>query len=200
MNLVMTAPLYDNKGTVKYFLGAQVDISGLVEEGRGLDSFERYLGENKRNRDSIQSFMNQRHTKALGELGQLLSAEESSVLEYVGEGSINDSDYGGSKNMRRLRGRRDPNLRLPRRVLGNEDDEEQEKDKNAWAFNSLGPSGKLPGVYQNVCLAPHTTVDLLTFQVSPPAPSSVSPHYLRVLGPSYSRPSPITFSLPHWRT
>lgn len=192
MNLVMTAPLYDNKGKVKYFLGAQVDISGLVEEGRGLDSFERYLGENRRKRDSNQSFLNQKHTKALGELGQLLSAEESSVLHgqgYSGEGSIHDSEYGGSKNTRRLQGRRDPNFRVPRRVLGNEDDEEQEKDKNAWAFNSLGPSGKLPGVYQNyLLLRPHPSLRIIFVSPALRIPGLLqSPFLSRIGGPEHVR-------------
>ncbi|KAL8961937.1 MAG: hypothetical protein Q9193_001589 [Seirophora villosa] len=156
MNLVMTAPLYDNKGTVRYFIGAQVDISGLVEEGRGLDSLERLLNESRRNRNSVRSFANQNHMKALSEFGEMLSMEESSIIYEQGrsrEGSVNDGDYGGSKSARRIQqGRRDPNTRLPRRVLGIEDEDEQEKEKNAWAFNSLGPSGKLPGVYQNVSL------------------------------------------------
>ena len=155
MNLVMTAPLYDNKGTVRYFLGAQVDISGLVEEGRGLDSFEKYLTESRRNRDSDRSFVNQRHVKALCDFGLLLSADESTLLCGPGhsrEASVNDSDYGSSKSIRDTPRRRDPNTRPVRRILGNEDEDEQEKDQNAWVLNSLGPSGKLPGVYQNVSL------------------------------------------------
>lgn len=151
MNLVMTAPLYDNKGTIRYFIGAQVDITGLVEEGRGLDSFEKLLNENRRNRNSV-GFVNQRNIKALSELGQLLSSEESSVFSGQGhsrEGSVNGSEYGGSRSVRGIQ--RDPNIRQRRRVLGNEDEDEQEKEKNAWTFNSMGPSGKLPGVYQNVC-------------------------------------------------
>ncbi|KAL8649478.1 MAG: hypothetical protein Q9210_004366, partial [Variospora velana] len=149
----MTAPLYDNKGTVRYFIGAQVDISGLVEEGRGLDSLERLLNETRRNRNSDRSFANQNSMKALSEFGEMLSVEESSVIysqSHSRDGSLNDSDYGSPKNARRIQqGRRDPYTRLPRRVLGNEDEDDQEREKNAWAFNSMGPSGKLPGVYQN---------------------------------------------------
>ena len=157
MNLVMTAPLYDNKGVVRYFIGAQVDISGLVEEGRGLDSFERYLTESRRRRNSDQSSnTNQKHMKVLSEFSQMLSEDEISVLHGHGrsrESSVNGSEHGGSRNTRQTLSpsRRDPNARHPRRVLGNEDEDEQEMDRNAWAFTSLGPSGKLPGVYQNVC-------------------------------------------------
>ncbi|RAL68406.1 hypothetical protein DID88_007137 [Monilinia fructigena] len=39
----MIAPLYDDKGNTRYFIGAQVDVSGLVEEGRGIESFQALL-------------------------------------------------------------------------------------------------------------------------------------------------------------
>jgi hypothetical protein len=38
MNLLMIAPLMDSRGTVRYFIGAQVDVSGLVKDCSGLES------------------------------------------------------------------------------------------------------------------------------------------------------------------
>ena len=73
MNLLLTAPLYDNRGAVRYFIGAQIDVSGLIEDGRGLDSFAHYLTENRpnRKRESEQSSdgFPQRHLKTLSEFG-----------------------------------------------------------------------------------------------------------------------------------
>lgn len=57
MNLLMVSPLYDSRGVVRYHLGAQVDVSGLVTDCSGLESLskllnrenpenERYPGEN----------------------------------------------------------------------------------------------------------------------------------------------------------
>lgn len=156
MNLLLTAPLYDNRGSVRYFIGAQIDVSGLIEDGRGLDSFAHYLAESRpnRNRDSDQSHdgISQRHLKTLSEFGQMLSLDESSVFQHHSRASsVQDNastiSYRGNQN------RQEPGLRRTRRVLGNDDDEEDGKDKNAWALSSVGPSGKLPGVYQNVrCL------------------------------------------------
>ncbi|SPJ79802.1 related to nonphototropic hypocotyl protein 1 [Fusarium torulosum] len=56
MNLLMVSPLYDSRGVVRYHLGAQVDVSGLVTDCSGLESLaalisrenpehERYPGE-----------------------------------------------------------------------------------------------------------------------------------------------------------
>lgn len=39
LNLVMMAPLYDNKGTIRYFIDCQVDKTKLVEGGLDLESF-----------------------------------------------------------------------------------------------------------------------------------------------------------------
>ncbi|KAK8035321.1 hypothetical protein PG993_010316 [Apiospora rasikravindrae] len=43
MNLLMVAPLFDSRGKVRYHIGAQVDVSGLVKESAGLDSLERLV-------------------------------------------------------------------------------------------------------------------------------------------------------------
>jgi hypothetical protein len=43
MNLLMVAPLYDSRGVVRYHIGAQVDVSGLVKDCAGLESLERVM-------------------------------------------------------------------------------------------------------------------------------------------------------------
>ena len=157
MNLLMTAPLYDNRGNVRYIIGAQVDVSGLIEDGRGLDSFERTLNDRSYGqRDSVDigDASNMKHLKRLGEFGQMLSLAESSVLEQSthsrtssfheaesAKGSVKGG-YGVAKSLR------EPGRR---RMLGNED-EEMESGRE-WALSSAGPSGKLPGVYQNVSVS-----------------------------------------------
>lgn len=40
MNLLMCAPLCDSKGTVRYFIGAQIDVSGLVMDDVGMESMQ----------------------------------------------------------------------------------------------------------------------------------------------------------------
>lgn len=43
MNLLMCAPLMDSTGVVRYFLGAQVDVSGLAKDCSGLESLRRLV-------------------------------------------------------------------------------------------------------------------------------------------------------------
>jgi hypothetical protein len=41
MNLLMTAPLLDSRGNLRYFIGAQIDVTGLVKDGTDLDAWQR---------------------------------------------------------------------------------------------------------------------------------------------------------------
>ena len=154
MNLLMTAPLYDNRGNVRYIIGAQVDISGLIEDGRGLDSFERTLNDRSsynKNRDSLENGDGtyKKSLRKLNEFGQMLSLDESLVLNRSSSraSSLNDGVRSEVDSVRALSRRdREYGPRQARRMLGNEEEEQPE----GWALSSAGPSGKLPGLYQNV--------------------------------------------------
>jgi len=210
MNLLMTAPLYDNRGNVRYIIGAQVDVSGLIEDGRGLDSFERTLNDrshNQRDNPDTGDPANKTHLKRLGEFAQMLSLDESSVLgqsTHSRPSSVHDTEsargslkggYGGARSQR------EPGRR---RILGNED-EEMESGKE-WALSSSGPSGKLPGVYQNVWLpfqnhdASQGQSRLTTVTIVSPRPAIPVPaHYLRLTRPAHPRPPSDSFPLTYWR-
>ncbi|MCJ1358057.1 MAG: hypothetical protein MMC33_008055 [Icmadophila ericetorum] len=43
LNLLMHAPLYDHFGKIRYFMGAQVDVSGVMEQSPELESLQRLL-------------------------------------------------------------------------------------------------------------------------------------------------------------
>ncbi|RMZ72194.1 Hisactophilin c49s mutant phototropin phy3 fusion [Pyrenophora seminiperda CCB06] len=43
MNLLMMAPLLDSRGNLRYYIGAQIDVSGLVKESTDLEAFRSML-------------------------------------------------------------------------------------------------------------------------------------------------------------
>lgn len=193
MNLLMVAPLYDNRGTIRYFIGAQVDISGLIDDGRGLDSFARYLEEKSQQRqrdiDQAQESVSKKSLRVLNEFGQMLSLEESGVFQSQSRSnSMQDNASSTNYSTRGPPRRRETGIRHARRVLGSEERDEEE-DRNSWAFSSMGPSGKLPGVYQNVripvrhsvpvCSHAYPTVKIISISLSaltlPSASSSFPP-------------------------
>ena len=159
----MIAPLFDNRGHVRYFIGAQVDVTGLVEDGRGIESFEGLLADDRAKADveeatdrkSKDMDTPKRPIEVLGELGEMLSSEETMEIQSRSRSaSLRDdiSDNSGARNSGGAGGRRDLiSMRAGgRRVLGDDADPEA-LDKAAWGLSGTGMSGKLPGVYQNVC-------------------------------------------------
>lgn len=139
MNLLMIAPLYDNKGAVRYFLGCQIDVSALVEGGRGLESFAQLLAQD-RSESRFGGRPERSSNHVLGELGQMLSDEESGIVKSRARTSSLSSTGVTAQTSQRGGGRR---------ILGMED---SAAERALWPHPSLGPSGRLPGVYQNVSL------------------------------------------------
>jgi hypothetical protein len=43
MGLLMCAPLLDSRGTTRYLIGAQIDVSGLTKDCAGLDSLHALI-------------------------------------------------------------------------------------------------------------------------------------------------------------
>lgn len=43
MNLLMMAPLIDSRGNTRYFIGAQVDVSGLVKQSTDLEALQHLI-------------------------------------------------------------------------------------------------------------------------------------------------------------
>ncbi|KXT06905.1 hypothetical protein AC578_7236 [Pseudocercospora eumusae] len=55
LSLVMSAPLIDSRGNVRYFLGAQVDISGLLKNCSGVESLAQLVEQQSRKHDGSGS-------------------------------------------------------------------------------------------------------------------------------------------------
>lgn len=138
MNLLMIAPLYDNKGTVRYFIGAQIDVNGLIENGRGLESFERVLKQD-RSTQRYGGAQSRSPKELLTQLSGMWDNEEKDIAARAGRErrTSNPGAPGGLKTG-------------GRRYVGMDDP----ADKNMWPAPHLGTSGRLPGVFQNVSPRP----------------------------------------------
>ena len=191
MNLLLIAPLYDNKGNVRYFLGCQIDVSSLIEGGRGLESFANLLARDRsesRFGDSLQK--DPKHM--LGEFGAVLTDEEANIVK--------NRTRSFSESIIRPGTAMSGSVRAPRRRLGMDD---TASDRNLWPSASLGPSGRLPGVYQNVSHPNpkqdpnHTSkrrTDPLLTTVPPRPPLPIPPHHLHL--PCLAHPGTPTDEIP----
>lgn len=180
MNLLLIAPLYDNKGNVRYFLGCQIDVSSLIEGGRGLESFANLLARDRsesRFGDSLQK--DPKHM--LGEFGSSLNEEEANIVKNRTRSLSEGTPRPGTA----MSGSGRP----PRRRLGMDD---APPDRHLWPHPSLGPSGRLPGVYQNVSNGlERESGDRYTnvIQTVPPRPAiPFAPHNLYISRPPHPRP------------
>lgn len=169
INLLMIAPLHDDKGNVKYHIGAQVDVTGLIERGKGLDAFERFVinqareqrsktGKEDNDRDDDQGLRKPRALAKLRELSEMFDLEESAVVR-----SHSRSTSGTRDDDERSVG---SSRRSARRVFRGESSSSDDGDSNnsdgdsvnedrTWKLASSGRSGlsgKLPGVYDSYML------------------------------------------------
>ncbi|KAJ4296551.1 hypothetical protein N0V90_006596 [Kalmusia sp. IMI 367209] len=85
LNLVMMAPLMDSRGNIRYHIGAQIDVTRLIEGGKGLESFKQLLDQEREangdatNTDPTES---KPSLELLRELGGLLNEEETDVFRH----------------------------------------------------------------------------------------------------------------------
>ena len=166
MNLLMIAPLYDNKGNVRYYLGAQIDVTHLIEGGKGLESFEKLLA-NDRTEERYRGRSSRKPTQVLGELGAMMNKDELDAVNtrQRSESRESTSAAGSARNV--------TPARPARRVLGMDDSLE----RTLWPHPSLGPSGRLPGVYQNVSLSLYM-LTVSTVPTRPPLPITTNHFYI----------------------
>jgi len=209
LNLLMTAPLYDNRGSVRYFIGAQVDVTKLVENGRGIDSFERLLAEENvkeepadpAERQSNGTGVPKKPLEALGELGEMLSWDETMEIQARSRTASLRDDSSMNSSTTNIYGKRNiPTRAGGRRVLGTGSDDEAD-ERAAWGLSGSGLSGRLPGLYQNVTRLPVSAIwrsktDIL-FLVSPRPPVPFPTDHLRLTCTPHSRASSEPFPIPH---
>ena len=142
MNLLMTAPLCDSRGKIRYHIGAQVDVSGLVKDGTDLESLRTLVMNVQRdqpvihNRSSIDRRDKDDEFQALSEMLNL--AELDTVRKWGGRmhREYQDTDVDSS-------GKAATNM--PRLLL-----KEPNIEADPICSISTRGSGRLSGIYQNV--------------------------------------------------
>lgn len=177
MNLLMMAPLLDSRGNLRYFIGAQVDVSGLVKDCTELDAFKHMLDvtEGREPPDEAKD--------EFQDLSEMFNLNELETVRQHG-GNMHRETIDEDDKMSVRGGHQPPR---PRVLIKDLSDDTQSVPA------SLKAEGKLQGVYKHVCCLFHITSTLLTttqYLLIRPAPSLrilfVSPS-LRVPGILQSR-------------
>ncbi|KAG8422819.1 hypothetical protein J3459_010038 [Metarhizium acridum] len=82
MNLIMVAPLYDSRGVIRYFIGAQVDVSGLAMGCYDLSSLKRVADEDAKREEGAKVPSNNRDE--FTQLAEILGTRELEIVRERG--------------------------------------------------------------------------------------------------------------------
>lgn len=132
----MCSPLYDNSGKIRYFLGAQVDISSTINEGTDLESLQRLIEQKERGDDLDAS--NQEKKDEFQELSEMLDIQELNAVRKWGGRMLQETQEEDSSSHKVNRRRPTVLLRDPSR------------DYIKTSPASAGNVGKVVGFYHNV--------------------------------------------------
>ncbi|TQS38190.1 hypothetical protein Golomagni_01310 [Golovinomyces magnicellulatus] len=140
MNLLMCAPLCDSKGKIRYFIGAQVDVSGLVKECSELESFKRLVSKLEQEKDTEADTESEIIKDEFQELSEMLNLQELETVRRWG-GRMHKDCYESSTDNTH-------NWSKPH-ILINPNSPDCTQD-----FSSPYPrwGGKLNGIYKNYLL------------------------------------------------
>ncbi|KAJ5306723.1 PAS-associated C-terminal [Penicillium antarcticum] len=172
MNLLQCAPLCDSRGKVRYFIGAQVDVSGLAMEGAQMESLQN-IQVQKENPSVNGSTIHKESKSEFQELGELFSPRE---LQNVRE-------HGG--NLFQPIINEDPNHRL---FLQDSDTETEGGDQPPSQSNPTpapAPNLSLTGVYKHYLLVrPYPSLRILFTSPSLQIPGMLQSSFLNRIGDS----------------
>ncbi|KAF1958813.1 hypothetical protein CC80DRAFT_558386 [Byssothecium circinans] len=168
MNLLMMAPLLDSRGNMRYIIGAQVDVSGLVKDRTELDALQRLLDVQDEQEPGGES---------KDEFRELTEMFNNSELETVRK-------YGGNMHKEHVEDQDDrTSMRESRpRVLIKD---LTNYDVENTATGSPRPEGKLAGVYKHYLLIrPAPSLRILFVSPSLRVPGILQSRFLDRIGGS----------------
>jgi len=161
MNLLMIAPLRDSRGVMRYFIGAQVDVSGLAKECTDLEALQRML------EDKEEGNEEEERKDELQELSEMFNLAELDIVRR----------YGGRMHREHVEENDDSNSswQRPRLLLINPSPDGQDRDHDKRQDQPSRVHGKLAGVYQHVSQPqpPRLSPSCSSAAVSPGAPLPV---------------------------
>ncbi|KAI9761749.1 MAG: E3 ubiquitin-protein ligase hrd1 [Chaenotheca gracillima] len=176
MNLLMIAPLCDSRGQIRYFIGAQVDVSGVVKDCTDLESLRRLViedeGESEDQEAGDGKTVKQSDTRRdeFQELSEMFNMQELDIVRRWGGRMHRDTQEDDAED----------NWHRPRLMIS-------EPSPEFSKVNPLGGpvSGKLSGVYQHYLLVrPYPSLRVLFASPSLRTPGILQSPFMSRIGGS----------------
>jgi len=180
MNLLMMAPLLDSRGNLRYFIGAQIDVSGLVKDGTDLDAFQRMLAQQDGHQEQDEP------KDEFRELSEMLNHVELDTVRKFGGNMHREQVPDGEETSKPLKAR----LLIQDQSTYDVAAAEQPPPK---------PDGRLSGPYKSV--SRRDVQSELMHADNMPVPhhpaSPIPPHPLHLAFAPRPRNSPVSISRPY---
>jgi hypothetical protein len=186
MNLLMVAPLRDSRGNVRYFIGAQVDVSGLVKECTGLESLRRLVDESSQDRRAERFKEAEGKKDEFQQLSEMLNMHELDIVRRWG----GQMHKGYQEEVKENNGN-GGNWSKPG-VLIHDLSPDARQD-----FHSIvRQSGKLSGVYENYLLVrPYPSLKILFSSPSLRLPGMIQSSFIERIGENHGKRDKVTRAL-----
>lgn len=141
MNLLMVAPLCDSRGKIRYHIGAQVDVSGLVKDCTDLESLQRLVMRQQQQFSIDEPVTGMQGTgDEFQELSEMLNIGELDTVRKWGGRMHREYQDDDEESSRNGAAHHMPRLLLKESNVG---------DNRSFKIDTRG-SGRLSGIYQNV--------------------------------------------------
>jgi hypothetical protein len=177
MNLLMCAPLCDSRGTIRYFIGAQVDVSGLVKECADMESLRSLVNKSEQSGLPEDEAMKEEEgpKDELQELSQMFNLEELDIVRRWG-GRLQKQNQEETKDGNYNSG----NWGKPRVLISS-----GSPDGNAEYGGLSHGAGRLSGIYENYLLVrPYPSLRILFASPSLRVPGILQSPFMAKIGGS----------------
>ncbi|KAI9718186.1 MAG: hypothetical protein M1828_006818 [Chrysothrix sp. TS-e1954] len=169
LNLLMIAPLRDSRGKLRYFIGAQVDVSGLAKEATDLEGLQRLIANQS---DGVDGQAQEKDE--FQELSEMLNINELDIVRKSGgrmhQEQISDADDTSV-----------PSWHRPRLLLKDQYSEEDVRP----VISQTPVHGKLSGVYEHYMLVrPAPSLRILFTSPSLRVPGILQSPFMNRIGSS----------------
>jgi hypothetical protein len=148
MNMLMVAPLLDSRGNCRYFIGAQIDVSGLCKDCTDLQGLQRLL-ERENRKANPQNYPDEEEEEdepkknEFQELAEILNGPELEIIRRHG-GKMHSQHVEDPEDIQRHDKDR------PRLLLKDQTPTPPDTFRSAFILDKA--NGKLEGIYQNVSI------------------------------------------------
>ena len=177
MNLLMMAPLCDSRGTIRYYFGAQVDVSGLAKECSDMESLHRLVIQSDNDEELKEDDnwpVDPPPKDEFRELSEMLNLQElDTVRKFGGRMHKESEEEHPETNFK------SGNWNKPRLLINNSPD-------GSKGFSSMSRiNGKLSGIYENYLLVrPYPSLRILFASPSLRVPGILQSPFIARIGGS----------------